>query len=119
MDETRIEELVAGLAQRLTQDVNASLVLIEARIAHEALKAATILGASSNGEIDGANKEIRDQQTKHVLASSADIQESAAALAELEQRAAQAKVDVEVVRARVSLTKAALYSQGGRSITIN
>lgn len=119
MDETRIEELTAALAQRLTQDVNASLALINARLAHEALKAATILSANSNGEIDGGNKEIRDQQTKHVLASSADIEESAAALAKLEQRAAQAKVDVEVTRARVSLTKAMLYSQGGRSITIN
>ena len=113
--EKRIKELAQELETAILSEANARLALDDAKAMLFVIEAAGRDEARERGLIDGKNKEARDDQEVLVVASAKIAQDHAAMLAKLEREYATARAVREGIEARVSLTRAWLYSQAPRT----
>jgi hypothetical protein len=114
MEKAEIEKLARDYETALLEEYKAKIIASNKASEAEAIEAGIVAAAYADGTIDGKNTETRKAQERGLLVASTDYQLALGAQATADTDAMFKKIERERVEALVSLTKAWLYSQGGK-----
>jgi len=112
-NKTHNSQLIIEYGDALKAELAAIEALEPAQRGLERIKAVTLQDAERAGKLDGRNAAVRDRQAQEVLIASQAVQAAERVLADAEHAKALAHIEVKVIEAQISLTRAWLYSQSG------